>query len=58
MVGHSLGEFSALVNAGSLSLEDGLALVQQRGRLMKKYTTVPHAMLIVKYPIEKLSIVE
>jgi len=33
--GHSLGEFSALVVAGSLSFADGLALVRRRGELMK-----------------------
>jgi [acyl-carrier-protein] S-malonyltransferase len=35
MAGHSLGEFSALVAAGSITFEDGLALVQKRGELMK-----------------------
>lgn len=34
--GHSLGEFSALVAAGSLSFEDGLLLVQQRALAMQK----------------------
>ena len=34
--GHSLGEFSALVAAGSLSFEDGLRLVQQRALAMQK----------------------
>ncbi len=34
--GHSLGEFSALINAGALSFEDGLKLVQLRGELMQK----------------------
>jgi [acyl-carrier-protein] S-malonyltransferase len=32
--GHSLGEYTALVAAGSLSLEDGLRLIQERSRLM------------------------
>lgn len=35
VVGHSLGEFSALVAAGSLSFTDGLKLVRRRGELMK-----------------------
>ena len=32
--GHSLGEFTAAVAAGSLTFEDGLQLVQNRGRFM------------------------
>jgi [acyl-carrier-protein] S-malonyltransferase len=39
VAGHSLGEYSALVAAGSLSFEDGLGLVKIRGELMQKAGT-------------------
>lgn len=36
VAGHSLGEFSALVAAGSIEFSTALSLVRERGRLMKQ----------------------
>ncbi|WP_227766720.1 ACP S-malonyltransferase [Zhaonella formicivorans] len=36
LAGHSLGEYSALVAAGSISFPDAVSLVQKRGQLMEE----------------------
>ena len=35
MAGHSMGQYSALVASGAVSLADGIRLVRERGRLMQ-----------------------
>jgi [acyl-carrier-protein] S-malonyltransferase len=59
VAGHSLGEYSALVSAGSLRFADALALVRKRGRFMQE--AVPPGVgamaALLKLPIEKLDAV-
>ncbi|HEX4749603.1 MAG TPA: ACP S-malonyltransferase [Bryobacteraceae bacterium] len=54
--GHSLGEYSALVAAGSLDFGDALRLVKKRGRYMQE--GVPHGVgamaALLKLPQNKL----
>ena len=53
--GHSLGEYSALVAANSLGIEDGLKLVRKRGLLMEE---VPSGSMAAILGLDLLSIEE
>jgi len=59
VAGHSLGEYSALVAAGSLSFADALRLVRKRGRYMQE--AVPPGIgamaALLKMPEDKLDAV-
>ena len=59
VAGHSLGEYSALVAAGSLEFSDGVRLVRQRGRYMQD--AVPAGVgamaAILKLPEDRLEMV-
>lgn len=50
VAGHSLGELTALTAAGALTLEDGLRLVVERGRLMAEAPA--GAMVVVKSGVD------
>lgn len=53
LIGHSSGELVAACIAGVYSLEDGLAMVCERGRLME--STTAGAMLSVPLPEEEIA---
>ena len=56
VAGHSLGEYSALVAAGSLTLADALLLVRKRGRYMQQAVPVGAGAMaaLLKLPEGKL----
>ncbi len=51
VAGHSLGEYSALVAAGAISLEDGLQLVRRRGELMQQFGAGAMAAILGMDPV-------
>ena len=54
VAGHSVGEISALVAAGSLDLVSALRLVRKRGQLMASVQTPGAMTAIVGLPAEKV----
>jgi [acyl-carrier-protein] S-malonyltransferase len=58
MAGHSLGEFSALVAAGTLQFADAVELVRQRGRFMQTAVPVGEGAMAAILGLEDEKIVE
>ena len=56
--GHSLGEYSALVAAGALSLGDGASLVSKRGAAMQKAVPVGDGAMAVVLGLEDSIVVD
>lgn len=56
VAGHSLGEYSALVAAGSLQFKDAVHLVRQRGRFMQEAVPVGVGAMaaIIGLPVETI----
>lgn len=52
LAGHSLGEYTALVCAQALSLQDGVKLVAERGRLMQQAVPVGTGSMMVVLGLE------
>lgn len=58
VAGHSLGEYTALVAAGSLTVEDAVRLVRLRGRLMQEASERNPGSMVVVIGLDELTVEE
>jgi [acyl-carrier-protein] S-malonyltransferase len=56
--GHSLGEYSALVAAGSLAFEDAVSLVHKRGRYMQEAVPVGQGAMAALLGADRQSVLD
>src|SRR5688572_20570735 len=57
VAGHSLGEYSALVAAGSLSLEEGVRLVRRRGQYMQQAVPVGEGAMAALLGMDPVAVI-
>lgn len=58
MAGHSLGEYTALVASGAMTLAQGIALVEQRGRLMQAAVPAGQGAMAAVLGLEDAQVVQ